>query len=135
MLGKESAACRKLLGEPVHRYACPDRVAIRLRPTQTQRDRRSPFRALVAHGASLRGEPALQDEIRTPVVIEVSNRESPAVAHEIEPRNSGRVHITTLLPLIEHIRLVSVPIKILAKELANPVPGVFILGRCGSSQW
>ena len=94
VLGEEAGADLHELGPPeligLHGHARPDRIAVALRPHETDGERRIPTREVVAEDTELGGGAGRHEhEVGIPVAVVVEHRERAAVLVQVEAGGAG----------------------------------------------
>ena len=137
VLRQVSASRVQILDSPVDFDARADPVAIGFRPAQPQRDRALAHAAVVAQHADLRPQAALQHDIQVAVAIDIGCGERAGVVGEVQPADAREViefrcaAVRGRHSLVENVGLMAAPAVLLADELIDRVPAVFILRSRG----
>src|ERR1700680_1521813 len=100
MLRKVSAARIQILHMPIHLDPRANPVAIRFRAPQPKYDAALRHAAVITQNPDLRREPALQNNIEIPVIIDIRCGESSRVVGEIQSADAGKIVKLTSLSFL-----------------------------------
>src|SRR5258708_688886 len=140
VLGKKSRSGLKHAGLParsgLHRDRGTDRISIAFAAAQTESDRWRKFLRHILQEPQLGTIAVLQKHFQPAIVVEVSERECPAILdkiHAYRARDVGKRSIPVVR--IEDIAFVSAPRPIRADEFVKRVPTLFVGRRRFGFDW